>query len=52
MIEGFGHSNALGWIPFYADTATPVNATTQTGVLLDGIGLNFIGKIAVIGNIA
>ena len=52
VIEGFGHSNALGWIPFYADTATPVNATTQTGVLLDGIGLNFIGKIAVIGNIA
>lgn len=52
LIEGFGHSSALGWIPFYASTSTPVTATTQTWVILDGIGLNFIGKIAVIGNIA
>lgn len=52
LIEGFGHSSALGWIPFYATTSTPITATTQTWVILDGIGLNFIGKIAVIGNIA
>ena len=51
-IQGFGHSRALWWIPFYADTTTPVTTTTQTGVLLNGMGLNFIGKIAIIGNIA
>lgn len=51
-IEGFGHSRALGWIPFYADTTTPITATTQTGVLFNGVGLNFIGRIAIIGNIA
>ena len=52
MVEGFGHNKALGWIPFYASASTPVTSTTQSGVLLDGVGLNFIGKIAVIGNIA
>ncbi len=54
LIEGFGHSRALWWIPFYAQAGTPVDtgSTSQTGVTLDGIGLNFIGKIAVIGNIA
>lgn len=30
LIEGFGHSSALGWIPFYATTSTPITATTQT----------------------
>ncbi len=51
-MQGFWHSESLGWIPFYADTTTPVTTTTQTGVLLNGMGLNFIGKIAIIGNIA
>jgi hypothetical protein len=50
-IEWFGHSQALWWIPFYADTA-PVTSTTQTGILFNGVGLNFIWKIAIIGNIA
>ncbi len=53
LIEWFGHSNALWWIPFYANTAPVLSwATSQTWVTLDGIDLNFIGKIAVIGNIA
>lgn len=51
-IEGFAHSRALGWVPMYADAATPVSIASQTGVLFDGIGLNFIGRIAIIGNIA
>ncbi len=51
-IQWFGHSTALWWIPFYADTTTPVTTTTQTWVLLNGMGLNFIWKIAIIGNIA
>lgn len=51
-IEWFGHSRALGWIPFYADTTTPITLTTQTWVLLNGIGLNFIWRIAIIWNIA
>jgi hypothetical protein len=51
-IEGFGHSRALGWIPFYAAAATPISTTSQTGVLFNWVGLNFIGKIAIIGNIA
>ncbi|GAB0174789.1 MAG: hypothetical protein HHAS10_06680 [Candidatus Altimarinota bacterium] len=51
-LEGFAHSTALGWIPFYADTTTPIVSATQSGVLFNGVGLNFIGKIAIIGNIA
>lgn len=51
-IEWFGYSAALGWVPFYADASSPITSTTQTGILLDGIGVNFIGKIAVIGNIS
>ena len=30
LIEGFGHSEALGWVPFYASTSTPLTLTTQT----------------------
>lgn len=51
-LEGFAHSTALGWIPFYADTTTPIVSATQSGVLFNGVGLNFIWKIAIIGNIA
>ncbi len=51
-MEGFGFNAALGWIPFYAEASTPISATTQTGIILDGIGVNFIGKIAIIGNIS
>jgi hypothetical protein len=51
-LEWFGHSRSLGWIPFYAEAATPITLTTQTWVLLNGVWLNFIGKIAIIGNIA
>ena len=47
-MEGFGFNAALGWIPFYAEASTPISATTQTGITLDGIGVNFIGKIAII----
>lgn len=51
-IEWFGHSRALGWIPFYADATTPITTVSQTWVLLNGVGLNFIWRIAIIGNIA
>jgi hypothetical protein len=51
-IEGFWHSRALWWIPFYAQAATPVSTTSQTGVLFNGVGLNFIWRLAIIGNIA
>lgn len=30
LIEGFGHSEALGWIPFYATTSTPLTIASQT----------------------
>lgn len=51
-LEWFAHSRALWWVPFYADTTTPITPTTQTGILFNGISLNFIGKIAIIWNIA
>jgi hypothetical protein len=31
---------------------TPISAITQTGISTAGLGVNFIGKIAIIGNIA
>ncbi len=54
LIEGFGHSSSLGYIPFYGYASSPVDtgAIDQTGILLDGVGVNFIGKIAIIGNVA
>ncbi len=54
LLEGFGHSQALGYIPFYAYATSPVYSGTvdQSGITLDGVGVNFIGKIAIIGNIA
>ncbi len=54
MIQGFGHSSSLGYIPLYAYAGSPIDSgsTNQTGVTLDGVGVNFIGKIAIIGNIA
>jgi hypothetical protein len=53
-IEGFAHSRSLGWVPFYAQAApvTPVTPTTQTGILFNWVWLNFIWRIAIIGNIA
>ncbi len=51
-LEWFAHSSALWWVPFYADTSSPITLTTQTWVIFNGVGLNFIGKIAIIGNIA
>lgn len=52
LIEGFAWSRWLGWVPFYADMGSPVTLTTQTGITADGLGINFIGQIAIIGNIA
>ena len=54
LLEGFGHSSSLGYIPFYGYAASPVysGAVDQTGITLDGVWVNFIGKIAIIGNIA
>jgi hypothetical protein len=31
---------------------TPISTITQTGISTAGLGVNFIGKIAIIGNIA
>lgn len=54
ILQWFGHSQSLGYIPFYGLAGTPIDsgALNQTGIVLDGVGLNFIGKIAIIGNIA
>ena len=51
-LEGFAHSRSLWWVPFYADTSTPITPTTQTWIIFNGVWLNFIGKIAIIWNIA
>jgi hypothetical protein len=50
-IEGFWWSRGLGWVPFYAD----INASTgssQTWITVGGLRVNFLGKIAIVGNIA
>ncbi len=54
LIQWFGHSESLGYIPFYGYASSPVDTGSidQTGITLDGVGVNFIGKIAIIGNIA
>lgn len=55
LLEGFGWSNSLGWVPFYAKTDAQELGTdplTQTGIKIDGVGVNFIWKIAIIGSIA
>ncbi len=52
LIEGFAWSRGLGWVPFYADMWSPVTPTTQTWISADGLGINFIWQIAIIGNIA
>jgi len=55
LLEWFWHNEALWYVPFYALAgATPVDtgSTSQTGITLDGIGVNFIGRIAIVGNIA
>jgi hypothetical protein len=52
LIEWFAWNRGLGWIPFYAEMGTPISAITQTGISTAWLGVNFIGKIAIIGNIA
>lgn len=54
IIEGFGHSKALWYVPFYGYAGSPVDtwSLNQTGITLDGVSVNFIGKMAIIGNIA
>ncbi len=52
LIEWFAWSRGLWWIPFYADMGTPITPTAQTGIVANALGINFIGKIAIIGNIA
>lgn len=53
-LEWFWHSQALWWVPFYAEASTPVSSggMSQSGILFHWVGLNFIGKIAIIGNAA
>jgi hypothetical protein len=55
LIEGFGWSRALGWVPFYAKTDNQelgLDPLTEIGISMDGVAVHFVGKIAVIGNIA
>jgi hypothetical protein len=52
LIEGFAWSRSLWWIPFYSEMGTPITTITQSGITADGLGVNFIWKIAIIGNIA
>ena len=53
LIEGWWWNRWLGWIPFYAKTASEIatNATV-TWVTMDGISVNFVWRIAIIWNIA
>jgi hypothetical protein len=50
-IEGFGWSRALGWVPFYGNISSSTG-TTQTGITVGGLNINFLGKIAIVGNVA
>jgi hypothetical protein len=51
LIEGFWWNRGLGWVPFYSEVG-PVTPDTQTGITANGLNINFVGKIAIIGNIA
>lgn len=51
LIEGFGWSKWLGWVPFYSEVGD-ITSTTQTGITASGLNINFVGKIAIIGTIA
>jgi hypothetical protein len=53
LIEGWWWSLALGWVPFYAKTESELAGNVSlSGITMDGIGVNFIWKIAILGNIA
>jgi hypothetical protein len=55
LIEWFGWSRALGWIPFYAKTDNQelgIDSLTETWISMNGVAVHFVGKIAIIGNIA
>lgn len=39
-------------MPFYGDILSGTPTATQTGITIDGLNVNFLGKIAIIGNIA
>lgn len=52
LFEWFAWSRALGWIPFFWEMGSPITALSQSGITADGLGIYFIGKIAIIGNVA
>lgn len=55
LIEGWWWSRALWWVPFYAKTESQelgIDPVTSSGISMDGVSVQFVGKIAIIGNIA
>lgn len=53
IIQGWWWSSALGWVPFYAKTSEEIaEALDPSAISVDGISVNFIWQIAVLGNVA
>jgi len=55
LIEWWAWNKWLWWIPFYAKTDNQIlwiDPMTSSGISMDGVAVHFVGKIAVIGNIA
>lgn len=55
LIEGWAWNKWLWWVPFYAVTENQelgVDPITSTGITMDGVSIEFVGKIAIIWNIA
>lgn len=51
LIEGFGWNKWLGWVPFFSEVGS-ITSSSQSGITASGLNINFVGKIAIIGNIA
>lgn len=55
LMEWWAWNKWLGWIPFLAKTDNQelwIDPVTSSGITMDGVGIHFIGKMAIIGNIA
>lgn len=55
LIEWWGWNRWLGWVPFYAKTVNQelwIDPLTSSGIFMDGVSLQFVWRIAIVGNIA
>lgn len=51
LIEGFGWNRWLGWVPFFSEVGS-ITSISQSWITAWWLSVNFVGKIAIIGNIA